>query len=97
MEIKLHSFFVLSLPSHLLENFFTTIFNFNEFMFVYVVNVVFICDGEIYLVSYFQASYFSGILQISRIAELQHWIFFNFSDIRLIFLEESGVISLFPE
>ena len=48
MEIKLHSFFVLSLPSHLVENFFTTIFNFNEFIFVYAVNVRFVCDGEIY-------------------------------------------------
>ena len=52
MEIKLHSFFVLSLPSHLLENFLTTIFNFNEFIFVYVVNIIFICDGEIYLLTY---------------------------------------------
>ena len=66
-------------------------------MLVYVVNVIFICGGEIYLLSYFQASYFSGVLQISRIADLQHWIFLNFSDIRLMFLEESGVISPFPE
>ena len=49
MEIKLHSFFVLSLTSLHMENFFTTIFNFNEFLFVYVVNIRFICDGGIYL------------------------------------------------
>ena len=49
MEIKLHTFFVLSLPSHHMKNFFTTIFNFNEF--VYVVNIRFICDGEIYLLT----------------------------------------------
>ena len=41
---------------------------------------------------YFQASFFYGILQISRIADLQHWIFLNFSDILLMFLEEIGVI-----
>ena len=47
MEIKLQSFFVLSLPSHL--TIITTIFNFNDFIFVYVINIRFICDGEIYL------------------------------------------------
>ena len=47
MEIKLQSFFVLSLPSHL--TIITTIFNFNDFTFVYVTNIRFICDGEIYL------------------------------------------------
>ena len=52
MEINLHSFFVLFLPSHLMENFFTTIFSFNEFIFVYVVNIRFICDGEIYVLTY---------------------------------------------
>ena len=51
MEIKLHSFFVLSLTSLHMENFFTTIFNFNEFLFVYVVNIRFICDGGIYLLT----------------------------------------------
>ena len=50
---------------------------------------------RINLSSYFQASYFSGILQISGIANLQHGIFLNFSDIFLMFLEESGVIFLF--
>ena len=35
----------------LIENFFTTIFNFNEFIFVYVVNIRFICDGERYLLT----------------------------------------------
>ena len=34
----------LSLPSHLTENFLTTIFNFNEFIFVYVADIRFICD-----------------------------------------------------
>ena len=48
-----HRIFVLSLPSHVMENFFTTIFNFNEFIFVNVVNIIFICDGEIYLLIYF--------------------------------------------
>ena len=52
IEIKLHSFFVLSLPLHLMENFFTTIFNFNEFVFAYVVIIRFICDGKIYLLTY---------------------------------------------
>ena len=47
--------------------------------------------------SYFQASYFSWILQISRIADLQHWIFLNFSYILLMFLEESGVVFSFLE
>ena len=47
--------------------------------------------------SYFQASYFSGILRISRIADLRHWIFLSFSDIFLMLLEESGVIFPFPE
>ena len=51
MKIKLHSFFMLFLSSHLMESFFTTIFNFNEFIFVYVVNIGFICDGEIYLLA----------------------------------------------
>ena len=32
-----------------MENFFTIIFNLNEFVFVYVVNIRFICDGETYL------------------------------------------------
>ena len=47
--------------------------------------------------SYFQASYCSGILRISGIADLQHWIFLNISDIILMFLEESGVVFPFPE
>ena len=52
MEIMLHSFFVLSLPSHLMENFFTTMFNFIEFIFVYVANIRFICDGQIYFLTF---------------------------------------------
>ena len=51
MEIKSHGFFVLSLPSHLMEKFSTIIFNFNEFILVYVVNIRFICDGEIYFLT----------------------------------------------
>ena len=50
---------------------------------------------RINLSSYFQASYFSGILRISGIANFQHGIFLNFSDIFLMFLEECGVIFLF--
>ena len=52
---------------------------------------------RINLSSYFQASHFSGILRISGITDLQHWIFFNFSDILLMLLEESGVSFPFPE
>ena len=51
---------------------------------------------RINLSSYFQASFFSGILRISGI-DLQHYIFLNFSDIPSMFLEESGVIFFFPE
>ena len=41
-------------PCHrtLWRTFFTTIFNFNEFISVYVVNIRFICDGQIYLPTY---------------------------------------------
>ena len=46
---KVTQFFVLSLTSHHMENFFTTIFNFNEFILVCVVNIRFICNDEIYL------------------------------------------------
>ena len=35
----------------LMEKFFTAVFNFKEFIFVYVVNIRFICDGEIYLLT----------------------------------------------
>ena len=52
MEVKLHSFFVLFLPSHLTEKFFTKIFNFNEFIFVHAVSIRLICDGEIYLLNH---------------------------------------------
>ena len=37
--IKFYIFFVLSLSLHLMEKFFTTVFNFNEFIFVYIVNI----------------------------------------------------------
>ena len=47
---KVSEFFMLSLPSHLTT--ITTIFNFNEFIFVYVINIRFICDDEIYLLIY---------------------------------------------
>ena len=33
------------------EELFITIFNFNEFLFVYIVNIRFICDGKIYLLT----------------------------------------------
>ena len=36
----------------LLNKVFKTILNFNEFIFVYVVNIRFIFDGEIYLLTY---------------------------------------------
>ena len=49
MEIKFQSFFVLSQPLHITT--ITTIFNFNEFVFVYIINIRFICDGEIYLLN----------------------------------------------
>ena len=53
---------------------------------------------RINLINYFQASCFSGILSISRIADLQHRIFLNFSDIQLsMFLDECGVIFPFIE
>ena len=52
---------------------------------------------RINLSSDFEASYFSGIVRISGIADLQHWIFLKFSDILLMFLEEDGVNFLFPE
>ena len=37
---------------------------------------------------------FSGIFRISRIANLQHWLFFNFVDVFLMFLEKSE--GIFP-
>ena len=37
--------------SHLMEKVFTIIFNSNEFIFVYVVSIKFICDGEICLLT----------------------------------------------
>ena len=56
---KLHNFFVLSLPSHLMEKFFYQNFQFIfvfvflfEFIFAYVVNIRFTCDGKIYLLTY---------------------------------------------
>ena len=54
IEIKLQSFFVLSVPSHVTT--ITTIFNFNEFIFVYLKNIRFICNGEIYLLHWFDLS-----------------------------------------
>ena len=62
MEIKLPSFFVLSLPSHLMENFLNTISNLNEFIFVYVVSIRFICDDEIYLLTDWLAGWLAGWL-----------------------------------
>ena len=45
---KVTQLFRVILPSHVMPNFSTTIFNFNEFIFVYVVNIRFICDGKLY-------------------------------------------------
>ena len=42
----------LSYSLHVMENSFTKIFNSNEFIFVYVVNIGFICDSEIYILTY---------------------------------------------
>ena len=64
-----HRIFVLSLPSHVMENFFTTIFNFNEFIFVNVVNIIFICDGEIYLLTYlFRFPWLSALVCKSKVS-----------------------------
>ena len=52
METNLPSFFVLSLELHLMKNFLNTVLIFNEFIFVIVANTIFICDGEIYLLTY---------------------------------------------
>ena len=49
MEIKPHNFLVLSLSSHLIEMFSTTTFNFNEFIFVYIVNIRFVMPKCTYL------------------------------------------------
>ena len=35
----------------LMHEFFTTVFNLNKFILLYVVNIRFICDGEIYFLS----------------------------------------------
>ena len=57
---KVPNFFVLSLPSHLTT--ITTIFNFNEFIFVYFISIRFICDGQIYLLAYFLACLLASLL-----------------------------------
>ena len=43
----------LRYPCHctLRRSFFATVFSFNEFIFVYVVNIRFICDGGVYLLA----------------------------------------------
>ena len=58
---KFQSFFVLSLPLHLTT--ITKIFNFNEFIFVYVINIRFICDDEIYLLTYLLTSQARSLLK----------------------------------
>ena len=50
MELKLHNYCVLSLPPHLTV--FNHSLNFNEFIFVHLLNIRFICDGERYLLTY---------------------------------------------
>ena len=62
-ENNVTQLFVLSLHSHLMENFFTTIFNFNEFIFVHVVNITFICAGEICLLTYLLSNFFSVLFR----------------------------------
>ena len=52
MEIKLHSFFVLSLPLHLMKNFFTTILM-NLYLYTLKILDLFVMVGEIYLLAYF--------------------------------------------
>ena len=52
MEIKLHSFFVLSLPLHLMKNFFTTILM-NLYLYTLKILDLFVMAGEIYLLAYF--------------------------------------------
>ena len=47
-----------------MEMCFTTVFYFNEFIFVYVVNIIFICDGEIYLLTYHQSNEMEIIIPI---------------------------------
>ena len=53
MEIKLHSFFCVSpaIPPH--GEVFTTVLNYNEFVFAHNVNIRFICYVEIYLLTDF--------------------------------------------
>ena len=75
METKLPSFLVLSLPSHLMENFFSTVLNFSKFIFVYVVNIRFICDGEIYLLTYFQERLSRLHLKVNCHSEIKFIIF----------------------
>ena len=52
MEIKLHSFFVLSLPLHLMKNFFTSILM-NLYLYTLKILDLFVMAGEIYLLAYF--------------------------------------------
>ena len=41
--------------------FFTTVFNFDDFVFLYVVNIRFICDGKIYLLTFEDIGRFSSL------------------------------------
>ena len=84
MKIKLQSFFVLSLPLHLTA--ITTIFNFNEFIFVYiiiyvifvfvyvlyVINIRFIFDGGIYLLACLLACFLASFLPSFLTHSLTH-------------------------
>ena len=50
-------------------------------------------DQLIIIVS--KTCHFSGLFRISRVANLQQWIFFSFLDVFLMFLEKSEVMSPF--
>ena len=50
-----------------MENFVPTIFNFNEFIkFIFLVNIIFICAGEIYLLTYLENVDWKRKLQLKR-------------------------------
>ena len=51
-KLQQHNIFVSSLPSHLMDKIFTVVSHFNEFIFVYVVNISFIFEDEIHLLNY---------------------------------------------
>ena len=58
---------------------------------IHAMVLVFNCHEKHFFLFY-QACHLSGRFWISRIATLQHWIFFIFVDVPYIFLEKSEVI-----